>query len=44
MARHYRRRGRDDVSSRWDYDDLTMLGWMSLALAVIVSVAIVWAM
>jgi hypothetical protein len=40
MARHNRHRGRE-TPSRWD--DLSMLGWLAIAAAVIVSVAIVWA-
>jgi hypothetical protein len=42
MARHHRHRGRD-APSRWDFDDLPLLGWLAIAAAVIISVAIVWA-
>jgi hypothetical protein len=40
MARHHRYRDRE-TPSRWE--DLSMLGWLAIAAAVIVSVAIDWA-
>jgi hypothetical protein len=44
MARRHRlRRFRIPKPYGWDFDGLSVVGWLTVAAAVIVSVAIVWA-
>jgi hypothetical protein len=42
MARHHRRRFRIPAPYGWDFDGVSVRGWLALAAAVIVSGAIIW--